>query len=403
MLVSFFLPKTEDGSAEDSKSYLCLSEGRKEKSKKDLQPVRKTKVYNNTRIKITALEEEVQCNIENPYRQKIDEKLVEISDFNNSCSLTYSRCEVWLFYLVLILFIIMPLFYYIYWTEVQNIGNEISSQITVGFSHSYYLVKAVQRVFWQFELTQNHQKVQDFIQTYNPSSAITVNDLMQHEDRLLSELLHQFHHSFAMSLNRKYLEQPYSEQFQDFRINTSYSTTNLLDFSYNIKLLSERIRVKWEKYLREGGDFELLGENSGSNPLKFLMKNYKTLSGLKSSFRIMEINQERLENNRKNLYFISGGIYFVFFAIIFATVFLVRKSVRSLHNIFKTYTFLPDQSVEQIIGEVVENSEEINCSLPKDSNRKMQLIKNSSENEILYYKTSLKNGEKDDETVPILK
>ena len=124
-------------------------------------------------------------------------------------------------------------------------------------------------------------------------------------------------------------------------------------------------------YLEKGGKLDLKEENIEDNPLNFLMKNYKTLSNLKSSFRIMEIKEEKLKDHQDSLFFIAGGIHLVSLIILLITVYLVRKNILFLHKIFKIYTFLPDHSIGQKITEALEDAKELCSFLPKDSNHKM--------------------------------
>lgn len=74
-----------------------------------------------------------------------------------------------------------------------------------------------------------------------------------------------------------------------------------------------------------------------------------------------------------------------------------------MHKVFGLYAFLENRQANVKINLVVEATSEFKSSLPKDSSNRMQMAKNNSEQEMIFYKQQLKEIEDDEESENMLK
>ena len=61
----------------------------------------------------------------------------------------------------------------------------------------------------------------------------------------MHESIHSFHQNFIYYRYRSYLNKPYQIYFRDFTVEANFKASNLIDYSYNLKLASETVDGLW--------------------------------------------------------------------------------------------------------------------------------------------------------------
>ena len=127
-------------------------------------------------------------------------------------------------------------------TQINSAFNEVDRST----AHSNTLLYNTFMVYYQQFMSEEEQYFRDFPNKFPINDyyeKIDFDEMLQVVYDHIAEYDSIFQKNFIL-YNRKNNKEPYELKFKNFSVKADFSSSNLLDYSYNIKLASEKIRLR---------------------------------------------------------------------------------------------------------------------------------------------------------------